>query len=1110
MRVHLSRVIAINWYGYRRFIDLAGLTLITGANGSGKSVLLDLIQFVMLGEQLSRFNKAAAGAGSGRSLRGYCLCDTNTQGNDGQEKYLRPSGVTIAGLEFAWPAVEGEETPRRETWGARIEFEGPTARPRTVWFTIPNRLEQEDFLSTDLGLEMNGKSLSFMSEEEFRVHVKRDLGGEVFDRQASYLDEMGSRAHLHFDRPQMNKTLPNSMAFQPVESFEKFIRDYLLEPGLPDVKAVRTSVDAHRRAQERLEKMHDQLSRLNRISDHHLAYQNAARDARLNLHVRDALAHEQKLELLEANRSRLEQLRHQNAEHLADHEAALAERNEKDQQLSEIRLVAGNDSQITFLAQSRARREEVAKEVEALHEASRTARQFLHDRTQHWKQWLRHAQDLGLDEPEMATKWLKEMQGDEEPAALDAAARMPRIYQQLVNDARDRLRPVEEQLRDLESREARLVRELEDLDQKGSAAPSPLLDALKSRGQRADSLSRVIEVKPEAEDWWPLLETLLGQKRNAVLPENFSAAWNHALRLGHSDELLVNPEELSAPPDNETGGIAGFFETKNTLAGQYLHHLYGDLVPVETAAHLDAHPRAFSRDGWLKDPPHRRYLEPSREFTIGQEGLRRLREIRQDELLEISEQISITRRSRDDWKMFLHRGEQAELDKADAPPGSSKLRDLPRLRKDLLQLDENIRLLATPEREAVVEKLRVLEKTFQGVIERIGRLASKIEKFSQEERETLDAIQETGEEERSAFIQRQTTREKLEGVLEGEILSMISSVREQFPKWQDRIGAVGAIAQTRQYDADKARNQRDIERRALAETHSEISAAFDPADESNAQYDARRLELETHELERFKSEAEDARREWENRLQHQVLDVLKEKLQEAERTKRELNKAMDHDIGGWRYQLTMRADRSHSAIWALVEKGLNPGLELFAAGVKEEIENAKAELMAAIENNEDPRFQRKLDYRYYHHWDIQATPTGKGEGAAISLNKNAKKQSGGENQAPFFVAMLAAFQRVYDVGRREDRQNLGIVIMDEAFSKLSGDRIDACLALARNFGLQLVMAFPEDRLPTMIRHAETVVQCRVERRYEGNAGAISDIENWIVRVDRDKLAAALS
>lgn len=1106
-RVHLSRIIAINWYGYRRFIDVSGLSLITGANGSGKSVLLDLIQFVMLGESLSRFNKAAAGAGSGRSLRGYCLCDTNTQGNDGQERYLRPSGVTVAALEFVWPLAKGEDEPRRETWGARIEFEGPTAKARTLWFTIPARLEREDFLSRDLDPD----AVAFMSEDEFRVHVKRDLGGDVFDRQASYLDEMGSRSHLGFDRVQMNKTLPNSMAFQPVESFEKFIREYLLEPGLPDVKAVRASVDAHRRAQERLEKMHDQHARLIRIGEKHVEYREAHRDARIHAHLHEALGHEQKHEVLIERQGQLEDLRVRNSEQRADYEAAISERNELDSQLAAIRLVAGNDLQITRLAETRSRRDEVARDLDGLKEIEKSARQFLHERTQYWKQWLRLGKEFGLEEPGSAGEWMRQMQGADETVALDAAARMPRIYQAMINDAYEQLRPLEDRLKEVENREARLRRELDDLDHKGSAVPSPLLDALKSRGQKADALGRVIEVKAEAEPWWPLLESLLGGQRNAVLAGDFKPAWEQARRLGHVDELLVNPDEIGpAPKEAKAGSIAALFESEHALAKAYLHHLYGDVMAVDSVAQLERHARAFSKDGWLKDPPHRRHFQAAKEFTIGEEGLRRLRTIRQDELAEVKEELSRLQRSRDDWRTFLHRGEQWALDKGEPPSGSSKLRDLPRLRKELGQLDETIRLLATPEREETVEKLRVLEKTFQGVIERTGRLANSIEKFAQQERQYLEAISGMEEEERTALIRRQASREALEGVRDSEIDELISAARDQFPKWQQRLEAAAETARIRQYQADKARADRDLERRALAEVHPETAEAFDAEDDDNARYDARRNELETHELEKYTAAAEDARKEWEDRLQHQVLDVLKEKLDEAERTKRELNRAMDHDIGGWRYQLSMKADRSHSAIWTLVEKGLNPGLELFAASAKEEIEKAKAALMAAIENSEDPRHQRALDYRYYHHWDIQATPTGKGEGAAISLNRNAKKQSGGENQAPFFVAMLAAFQRVYDLGPRELRKNLGIVIMDEAFSKLSGDRIDACLELARNFGLQLIMAFPEDRLPTMIQHAETVVQCRVERTYDEKSGQIANIENWVVKVDREKLIEALS
>ena len=135
-RISLTRIIAVNWYGFRQIFDVSNHTLISGAFGSGKSALLDLIQYIMLGEEW-RPNRAAAGVARGRTLVSYCLCDTNYT-RDGEPHYIRRDGVTFIALEFTWPAERNQE-PRRETWGVRIQFASPTSRAEQTDFCIPAR-----------------------------------------------------------------------------------------------------------------------------------------------------------------------------------------------------------------------------------------------------------------------------------------------------------------------------------------------------------------------------------------------------------------------------------------------------------------------------------------------------------------------------------------------------------------------------------------------------------------------------------------------------------------------------------------------------------------------------------------------------------------------------------------------------------------------------------------------------------------------------------------------------------------------------------------------------------------------------------------------------------
>jgi uncharacterized protein YPO0396 len=631
-------------------------------------------------------------------------------------------------------------------------------------------------------------------------------------------------------------------------------------------------------------------------------------------------------------------------------------------------------------------------------------------------------------------------------------------------------------------------------------------------------LGRVVEVKAEAEAWWPLLESLLAQDRQAILPEDFAAAWEEAQRTPSPGEPLIHLEEARAKAAKsavQSGSVREFLETKHAGAAAYLDGLLGDLIPVDHTHGLTQHPRALSRDGWLKDPPRRVRLVPAKELTLGEEGLRRMREVRETELRTVREQLSVVRRQHSDWQGWANQAETHGLIHPTPPDVGSALRRLPEVEKESHTLDETIRLLATPEREATVEKLRKLESAFKGASERAIRLEERLGHLDLQQRELRDRIASLEEEENSLLLSRHASRAKLSGVLETEVTTRLATAKSEKGSWAKRRDMALVVANHEANRAAESTRQRDAERQQFAVAHPDIAEAFDAQEEDNERYASRLRQLAEQELDRYKAEAAQAQKEWEERLQHQVLDVLKEKLDEADRTKRELNKAMAHDIGGMRYQITSQKDRTHTAIWELVDGGIPTGeqLALFNHSKREELEKAKLELMAAIEaadNPEDKRGQRALDYRYYHHWDIEARPTGRGDGAAISLNKSAKKQSGGENQAPFFVATLAAFHRVYDVSTPNGPPTLGLVVMDEAFSKLSGDRIDDCLELAQNFGLQLVMAFPEDRLPTMIEHADTVVQCRVERTYDDATGSVSDIQNWVVRVDRDRLREAFA
>ena len=84
-----------------------------------------------------------------------------------------------------------------------------------------------------------------------------------------------------------------------------------------------------------------------------------------------------------------------------------------------------------------------------------------------------------------------------------------------------------------------------------------------------------------------------------------------------------------------------------------------------------------------------------------------------------------------------------------------------------------------------------------------------------------------------------------------------------------------------------------------------------------------------------------------------------------------------------------------------------------------------------------------------------------------------RRQVGRRDAEPYYIAIFASLYRLYRSLAPDGRARCGLVLLDEAFSKMDEARIEATLRFARALGLQLVMATPKERSKLVAPWVET-------------------------------------
>lgn len=134
-------------------------------------------------------------------------------------------------------------------------------------------------------------------------------------------------------------------------------------------------------------------------------------------------------------------------------------------------------------------------------------------------------------------------------------------------------------------------------------------------------------------------------------------------------------------------------------------------------------------------------------------------------------------------------------------------------------------------------------------------------------------------------------------------------------------------------------------------------------------------------------------------------------------------------------------------------------------------ENATPEEMEEAKRNMD----KYADYRTYLSFDMQQTIQSENETIKIHLSKMLKKNSGGEGQNPLYVALLASFAQAYRFNlppKIQRNPTIRLVILDEAFSKMDGEKVASCINLIRDLGFQVIISATNDKMQNYLENVD--------------------------------------
>jgi uncharacterized protein YPO0396 len=1113
----------VYWHGYQdETVTIEGTTLVTGENGVGKTTLLDAIQFALVADQTRvRFNKA--NTGSVRKLVGYCrwLVMAEEEGARGKGTYLR--GACNSYVMLGW---EDADAPARKfVCGVVIESGSGESILQQSHFVIPGiRVGDVPAVEAERPLAI----------ADLRLRLKAN-GWTLIPDARTYRKTIGHR--LAYLDDTFYEPIIKALDFKPLGSIRPFITDFLLEERPIETGRLLRNVENYQRLEAEARAARDRLEALREILERHVAFERAQNELALMEYVLmrariDEL--DEKLRRLDTDLTHYQQQAERADAQAGRHTVRLGE---LDRDLEAV------VERLAGVAASR-QRKELERELEFLALEIQEIEQAARDLAR--KRLVFHEMLAKATSPEAAEARRRLPGLAEDPfgkedvvercrvflAAEEPDGRRQRSLETSVGDA-IRLYPrikaeaeaaLTEANRLYAERRAELA-ELEQGRQRYRPHLSAILHLLRARltyDGEIRPLCELIEVRDEL--WTDALEAMLGEDRFAiVLPaEQYRAARGlyHRHKEGYAYPGSGGPISLHSVKLIDMGGVLGernrgaqpgslaeAAATEDALARAYLDYRVGNVICVRRVEELNHHPRAVTPDVMVHQGHGTFRMNPRNyeEHFIGHAARVRRREVLRAELERLQSAIA-------SWGPlvdFLESLQSAclgafqELPEymriaARAYERSGKLNRAGEIRRQIERLDQDPELRTfTAERErlhAEIEKTRAAAADAAGMAKALRQQAES----------TTTEISRTAEE--AARRRGELSGQFPLGDPSGRVLEYEARYMERRAEGLGPSEII-AIYEPQKSGRETARTNRRDE---LKDVQLKFSARFDlsppenPADVSAYREDQFRIE-ETRlpEYQTKLAEAkEEARRQLGEHYAYQLYDCF-EGLKNAFD---DINRALraEEVRNNWgRYRFETSLIKGYQQIYELAYSVGQTGkdslfnAEILAGPVGQELDRLTESLLSA---GSAKAVESALitDYRDFFDYDLVLEQT---DGKVVRFANVSGVGSGGENQVPYYVAIFSALYQMWRKQMPTRKPGCGLVMLDEAFSKMDEKNMDMVLDLAQRFALQLILVTPGERVAVIAPRVETTL---LVHRDNARADAIPLIR----RFTRDQLIDA--